>query len=161
MNSAEREKIFQSKLEHLKAYRKENGDAMVPYAYRSPDGFWLGNWVKVQRELRATGRLSKERVDALNNEGFVWAVDHFMAQRKGSDEKFEEFFKYLLAFKKEFGHCDVIQTYVCPDGYRLGTRVNKKRLRPERMTEEQRVRLSAIGFLWKSKNTPHCQSREK
>lgn len=150
------EEIFQYKLDHLKEYVKENGNTMVPYDYFSPDGFWLGSWVKVQRELRATGRLSDERIAALDDLGFVWVVDHFMTQRKKSDEKFEEFFRYLIEFKKEYGHCDVVQRYVCADGYTLGARVNKKRLRPERMTEEQIERLNNIGFVWKSGNKPHC-----
>ena len=152
---------FYEKLKHLKEYKDQYGDTMVPYDFHSPDGFWLGSWVKVQRELYQTGRLSEERISSIDRLGFVWYVDHFTAQRKGSDEKFEIFFAHLMEYKKKYGHCDVQQKYVSPDGYRLGAVVNKKRIRPERMTDEQRERLSLTGFKMKSENKLPCNRENR
>ena len=142
---------FDEGLRHLKNYISKNGSSKVPYTYKTEDNITLGKWVSRQRELYHAGRLSSDRIVKLDEVGFIWEVDHKNAQREGSDASFEEFFKRLKEYKKTYGDCDVPQTYICRDGYRLGAAVNKKRVRPERMTEEQIKRLDSIGFLFRSK----------
>ena len=57
-------------LNHLKAYANEFGDTLVPATFVNKEKFKLGEWVTIQRFHRQ--KLSLERVEKLNLEGFVW-----------------------------------------------------------------------------------------
>jgi superfamily II DNA or RNA helicase len=123
--------------EHLQAFKKEHGHCRVSQAYKSPDGYRLGQWVAVRRRHQDTISLEKrKRIDAL---GFDWdplAVD------------WEEGFEHLQAFKKEHGHCRVPAKYKSPDGYRLGQWVDIIRAKPDKVLLEKTERLDAAGFDW-------------
>ena len=54
-------------------YKEKYGDCDVPQKYVSVSGQRLGNWVNTQRRFRKTKKLSPERVERLNEVGFVWA----------------------------------------------------------------------------------------
>jgi hypothetical protein len=60
--------------EHLQEFVKENKHCRVPYKYKSPDGYLLGQWVDTQRQFRRKGELSAERLARLDALGFVWRV---------------------------------------------------------------------------------------
>ena len=121
----------------LKKYIDQYGTSKVPYTYQTDDKIALGKWVSRQRELYHDGRLSVDKIVKLKELNFVWKVDHKAAQQDNADNSFEEFYNHLKEYKATYGHCDVPQAYQCKDGYRLGAVVNKKRMRPERMSEEQ------------------------
>jgi hypothetical protein len=55
----------------LQQYKKEFGNCDVFRTY-IVDGKPLGAWVKNQRTLNSRGNLEKEKVEQLNNEGFIW-----------------------------------------------------------------------------------------
>ncbi len=57
--------------EHLKEYIKSDGTAVVGKTYKSDDGFNLGLWAITQRTNKTKGTLSPERVQKLNDLGFV------------------------------------------------------------------------------------------
>lgn len=145
---------FEEGIEYLKEYVDKYNTAKVPYVYFTEDHIALGKWVSRQRELYHTYKLSRERINALEAVGFVWEVDHKAAQRNGSESSFNDFYRHLKDYKAEFGSCDVPQAYRCKDGYRLGAVVNKKRMRQERMSEEQKRKLLDLGFSFKSNNKP-------
>ena len=54
-------------------YKEKYGDCDVPQRHVSVSGQRLGNWVNTQRRFRKTKKLSPERVERLNEVGFVWA----------------------------------------------------------------------------------------
>ena len=54
-------------------YKKKYGDCDVPRKHVSVSGQRLGNWVNTQRRFRKTKKLSPEKVERLNEVGFVWA----------------------------------------------------------------------------------------
>jgi hypothetical protein len=60
----------------LVAYQAEEGHCDVPKTYRTKDGFSLGNWVNNQRAAKnpqnSRSKLSAERIQRLEAEGFVW-----------------------------------------------------------------------------------------
>ena len=64
---------WNSMLQKLKDYKQENGHCNVPRS-KGKLGKWvkLGQWVENQRSR--AGKLSKERIDALNKIGFVWKL---------------------------------------------------------------------------------------
>ena len=58
-------------------YYEEHGDLLVPYGYRTPEGYNLFVWVESQREkyggkYPSKGKLSKEQIDKLNLIGMEW-----------------------------------------------------------------------------------------
>ena len=150
---------FEEGYTRLKYYVEENHHAQVPYAFVDKDGVALGKWVSRQRDVYHAGKLPVEKIAALNDLGFVWRVDHKAAQQRMAETHFNEFYKHLEAFRKEFGHCDVAQTYTSPDGYKLGAVVNKKRIRPERMTRNQIRKLKDLGFQFSSENKPWSRTQ--
>ena len=64
------------RFEELKAYKQENGHCNVPQRSEGKLGKWvkLGMWVHNQRSLYKADNLSKERIDALHEIGFVWEL---------------------------------------------------------------------------------------
>jgi hypothetical protein len=56
--------------QHLQAYVNEHRDCRVRATYIAPDGFPLGQWVKVLR--RRKHRISAERKARLDALGFEW-----------------------------------------------------------------------------------------
>ena len=57
---------------HLKKFYEDNNHIRVPDDHKIKDGHSLGNWVKEQRRIKMS--LSKEKIDRLNDLGFVWKV---------------------------------------------------------------------------------------
>ena len=89
------------------------------------------------------GGLSEERTARLEALGFVW---------DRGDAAWEESFGQLEAYRAEQGDCLVPQSYVTPDGGKLGAWVNEQRQchRGKRsgLSEERTARLEALGFVW-------------
>ena len=100
----------------------------------------------------APGRLTDERIQRLENLGFVWSLrDDWM-------KHFEE----LKLYKQEFGHCNVPARY--PSNRRLGIWVSAqrqqykilksaefeetKKQRPSSLTQERIELLNRLGFTW-------------
>ena len=65
---------YQRGLGYLKAYKTELGDCRVPQRFRTKDSFTLGTWVTHRRNDYKVGRLTPDRIDALNKLGFIWSV---------------------------------------------------------------------------------------
>ncbi len=57
---------------HLRAYRESNSNCLVPFGFKTEDGYRLGNWVHTQRAYQ--DGLSAERRRRLDELGFVWKV---------------------------------------------------------------------------------------
>ena len=65
---------FDRGLAELAQYVAQNGHARVPIKHLTATGFKLGMWCSVRRKEANRGRLSAERVAALDALGFVWAL---------------------------------------------------------------------------------------
>lgn len=68
--------MWMDKLQILSAYRRENGDCLVPKLFET-EGFKLGRWVEVQRKNFKKGILKREYFDLLNKIDFTWEVVHY------------------------------------------------------------------------------------
>ena len=82
----------------LRAYRDLTGHCLVTEsdpAYRQ-----LGQWVKMQRQLKRAGNLSEVRVKLLTGIGFVWGH---------RSRTWAEMFAELATFKSVHGHVNVSQ----------------------------------------------------
>ena len=67
---------WEQSFQKLLAYKKEHGNALVPYRYKTSDGFGLGGWVSTQRKAERLGKLSQDKKHRLEQVGFVWDRCH-------------------------------------------------------------------------------------
>jgi ribosomal protein L7Ae-like RNA K-turn-binding protein len=98
-------------------YVKQNGDALVPYAF-TVDGYPLGKWVKKQRGSYANGILDADRRKRLEElPGWTWDP---------LADQWEQGFSRVLRYIEQNGDALVPYSYTV-DGYRLGKWVAKQR----------------------------------
>ena len=84
-----------------------------PLKYVTPDGFKLGSWVSNQRKNKSKNLLSQDRIERLEAlPGWSW--DPFT-------EQWEEAFEQLQSYVNQHGNARVPNSYVTPDGFKLGT----------------------------------------
>jgi hypothetical protein len=139
------EAAWEEGYQHLVAYKAEYGDCNVPDSYSTKDGFKLGVWVSVQRQNRRgrknRNNLPAERIQRLEAIGFIWTT---------SGRKWEEGYQRLVAYKAEYGDCNVSSRYRTKDSFKLGSWVSNQRkdYNKDKLSTERIQRLEAIGFVW-------------
>ena len=118
-------------------YRKKHRHCNVPEGYQiNPE---LGRWVVVQRERYKQGRLSKERIQQLQEIGFV---------RRRHQIAWIEMYEKLLRYKEAFGDCSVPYNWkVDPKLGRWAT-TQRRRKRQGKLAEDRIRRLDEIEFRW-------------
>ena len=126
----------------LVAFKKKHGHCRVPDKWEKDRA--LGIWVVNERQDKAKGRLLPERLQRLKLLGFDWDPKNTF---------WEQLFIRLVAFKKQYGHCNVIRSW--KQDQSLATWVNTQRtdkakgqLLPERLR-----RLNSLGFDWDPNKT--------
>ncbi len=134
---------FERGLAELAAYVEVKGDARVPAGHVSPDAFNLGRWCSHRREERKKGRLSDDRIAALDAMGFVW---------NPFARSFDRGLAELAAYVEANGDARVPQGHSTPSGFNLGTWcLNRRRDRKTgRLDAERIAALDALGFVWDS-----------
>jgi hypothetical protein len=135
-----RDHKWERNFQELCAYQNEKGDCLPVDSYKTTSGLMLGRWVTVQREWK--DRMTAERVERLNEIGFVWDRGDV------HDQQWEKGFKELLAYKDKTGDCLVVQTYRLPSGFTLGIWVSRQRRTKHTLSTERIKRLDQIGFIW-------------
>jgi superfamily II DNA or RNA helicase len=68
-----READWEEGFSYLKAYKEREGHCRVPVSYVQ-NSFRLGAWVDAQRQRQRKARMSQERIQRLDELGFVWEV---------------------------------------------------------------------------------------
>ncbi len=122
----------------------------------------LSRWAQTQRKFRRLGKLSEERIRKLNDIEFPWkprtrrersVIMADEARKAAQANHWEEMFSALTEFFKIHGHCNVPLDW--PANPQLGQWVARQRLWRchTRLTEEQKERLSDIGFAWTRRAT--------
>jgi hypothetical protein len=132
-------------LKRLEDYRVQNGDCFVPWQWT--EDRQLATWVRTQRFFRAAGRLSDERIKALDKLGFQWDVAR--TKNRSPNETWEVMFARLEGFVKESGHAHVPQNFAVDR--KLGRWVSTQRQhhRKGRLDRERFERLQSVGFTWR------------
>lgn len=128
--------MWEERFQRLGEWRNEHGHCAVPIAQGE-----LGTWVSKQRQLRKRGKLSKEKVDALNSLKFTWST---------AEADWEEKFKRLCEWTSEHGHASVPFN----EG-ELGWWVNTQRQckRKGKLSDSREARLRTLGFVWNPSNS--------
>ena len=119
----------------LVKFKEREGHCLVPSKHNESD-YRLGQWVDIQRQNKS--ELPKDRLDRLNEIGFIW---------NSRSDQWEIGFSALIIYKKSEGHCLVPQGYI-EDGFRLGEWVSRQRQRKTKASEDRIRRLDEIGFIW-------------
>jgi len=138
-NPNRRIRATQQRLEELRIYVQENGNADVPYDY--PGG--LGQWTTSQRHRWRRGLLPTETFRALSALDF--AYDSYDARWKAR-------FQQLAAFHSQHGHCRVpFNDPEIPPGLYAWLLVQRQRQRQGRLEDTRKRRLDGLGFDWNPK----------
>lgn len=95
---------------HFETYVKEFGHANVPYNYVSADGFKLGSWTQAQRNRKLIGKLSDEKIQKMEQLGWVWSVP---------DTAWENSYAAFAEFREKYGLSDIPADYMTPQGTSL------------------------------------------
>jgi len=156
------EDIWMEHFQQLLKFKEEKGNCLVPNTY--PPNPHLARWVRRQRrqyKLLQRGLHSKmtpERFEILNKEGFVWEA-HVRNERfkKYHEDKWMEHFQQLLKFKEENGNCLVPNTYLLNPLLARWVKRQRRNYKlclekcPEStMTPERIEILNKEGFVWDS-----------
>ena len=124
----------------LKEYFIKNGDFRIPKNYSLPSGANLRNWYQTQKRNK---ELSQERVERLNKIDPEWRLE-------GSEFSFYKGLDKLNEYQDEFDHVEVRQTYISPDGFKLGQWVSKQ-IEKEQGSVLSKLHineLNSLGFIW-------------
>ncbi|MCX5078756.1 Helicase associated domain protein (plasmid) [Streptomyces sp. NBC_00513] len=132
---------FQTAFGHARTYRETHGHLNVPQAYRTPDGYRLGTRINMLRRDYANGRLTPERITALERLDMTWNT---RAQAN------EELIAQARAFHAAHGHLRVPHTHVTDDGYPLGSALKTRRNRYPHGDVDSGVvsALDELGMVW-------------
>jgi hypothetical protein len=103
----------------LLTYIETNGHARIKAAFKTEDGYRLGQWVTVQRQDRTRGSLEADRQQRLQDIP-EWTWDPIT-------DLWEEGFRHAQEYAKLIGHTNVPQPHVADDGYPLGSWVSTQR----------------------------------
>jgi superfamily II DNA or RNA helicase len=121
----------------LVAYKDRFGDCDVPT--RWGEGRRLATWVVGQRQARKLGKLSAEKIEKLDQIGFLW---------NPLEALWEHYLEKLATFRKTHGHSNPSQ--LLKDHKGLGAWVTKQRLlRTEGLLSSGRIaQLDELGMVW-------------
>ena len=105
------QKTFDERFKDLMSFKAEFGSCNAPRTRSRNNkdvslGIWCNNMRRSYKAIKEgrspRQKLSKANIQRLENAGFQWNLCKKVP--------FDERFKHLMAFKAEFGHCNVPQT---------------------------------------------------
>ena len=125
-------------------YFKQHGDLLIERKYVDSDGLHLGLWLWRQRRNKKL--LSPGQVERLERIGIEWENYANAAWKKG--------YQHAEQFYRENGHLMPGSTYVCEDGYPLGSWIRRMRAQKSggmaltNLTKKRVRELEKIGMVW-------------
>lgn len=123
--------------ERLVAFKKEFEHVNVPHCYESDQS--LANWCATQRKLFNEGRLLQDRIERLEDLGFVWGV---------YEARWDQNYSKLLEFKEEFEHVNVPYDFKKDRGLGFWCSAQRQAFREGRLSEGRIKKLDDLGFVW-------------
>lgn len=127
-NRATTRMSWEERISTLKAFKAENGHLLIPIRYKPNPS--LGKFIhntreqyklfhnKTKKGYKKKCSLTAERIQELEDLGFVWTTERTKRQDNDWNGRFEQ----LLQYKEQHGNCLV------PHGYREDTVCNKWRV---------------------------------
>lgn len=128
-------------LGHLDRFIEEHQHAKVPVDYPKIQGISLGKWLGSRRQDYKKGRLSEDRIAALNARNISW---------EPNDDLFSVGLQALDRFIEEHQHADVPHDHPKIQGISLGIWLNSRRrdYKQGRLSEDRIAALNARNISW-------------
>ena len=126
--------------ELAREYYETNGNLKVPAQYKTDDGDFLGQWIRLQRRKKAAGTLAPEREQRLCSIGMVW--------QNGEAAQWERTFDCARRYYEEHGNLIVPAGYKTDDGMILSDwlKRQRQRLNDGTLELERAKKLAGIGL---------------
>lgn len=138
----------------LKKYKLENGNTIVPHYYKDRE---LGNWVIRQRGWYKKDLLRQDRIEKLDEVGFVWMIlDRGEIDTSRYEDQWTEKYEQLKIFREEHGHFSVPASLYRPLNNWMSTQ-RAVYARGEMRKNRTRL-LNDINFVWRE-GTQHRSQR--
>jgi hypothetical protein len=134
---------WDEQLDRIIQFKEQHGHCDVP---RSFTKWRLGSWLCVQKAEARKGQLDTRRVNKLVSIGVTWGT-----LGKNFDQRWEERFLQLEAFKDKYGHCNELSESIA-----LKKWVQKQRFYQKNGTllPARKARLDAVGLAWGGEKRP-------
>lgn len=129
--------FWSEKYEELKKFKNDNGNCLIPRNHPT-----LGIWTDTQRQAFSNKKLPQEKIDKLNEIGFLW-ISPLKDFKNIWDKNYAELEKYY----KKNKHCFVKDK----ENIQLKNWVENQRARKDNLTREQIKKLNNIEFPWEIK----------
>lgn len=136
------EDSWDSYLDKAHEYYKVNHHLNISSSYVCGDGTRLGQWILRQRQLYSENKLTKDKIQKLNEIHMVWD--------SVSQTRWMNGFTHAKDFFDQYHHLDVNRDYVSNDAYKLGQWISdqRKKYRNKLMSDEQETLLNSIHMIW-------------
>ena len=142
-------KSWDEHYEALIAFYQRFGHSRVPHGWT--ENKRLSNWVQAQRLAYKKGELSSDKVKRLQTVGFKWVL------QVQEVLPWENYYKRLLIFRQQYGHCNVPGNY---QDKKLAQWVMRQRKISDSVPQERKKLLNDIGFVWRlRKKWPSWEER--
>jgi superfamily II DNA or RNA helicase len=137
---------WQRALAHATAYHATTGHLSVPKTHRAPGGFDLGSWLTEQRSAHRAGKLTPERVAALEQLGITWDT---------KATRWQTGLAHLRTFHHVHGHANVPPGYHTSDGFALHRWLARARSaqRAGNLPPNRTADLQAAGVSWQPRQS--------
>ncbi len=124
----------------LARYSAKCGSANPSAELVTETGFALGAWAANQKTAYRTGKLSRERIERLENIGFVWDA---------YKEKWQRGYDHAVEYVRRNPNVKIVSGLVSDDGYRLGEwlRSQRRSYKNGSLTAERANLLNSMGLL--------------
>ncbi len=120
-----------------KTYFEEHDNLDVPSTYKNEKGMQLGGWITRQREARAKGKLTEEKISLLDDIGMIWQ----------KADPWQLRYEIARRYYEEHGNIKISQAVVI-DGIWIGKWLSEQRKKKEKLSLGQIKLLEGIGVKW-------------
>jgi hypothetical protein len=139
--------------ERLVVYKDQHGDCNVPAKYNDGDSPHLGHWVSFQRQCHKRGVLNQDRIDQLEQLGFVWRFEGGKKTNKqiNNHDRWKNVFERLMVYKDQHGDCTVPMRYNDGGSPHLGSWVyfQRQSYKSGVLSQDRIDRLEQLGLVLK------------
>ena len=122
-------------------YYKEKGNLLISAEYTTNEGINLGSWIHCQRRNYREKKISKERINLLEEIGMVW---------KPLDEEWSEYYNLATDYYQKNKNLLIPFRYKTDEGVKLGSWINTQRnsYREKKLSKEKIELLKKIEMVW-------------
>ena len=129
---------WEEQFQKAEAYYQKHGELpLEPKQCKNAEERHLCQWLRRQLLRKNDGKMPKEQIDRLSAVGMDWL--------NTNERLWERGFSRAKAYREANGNLDVIVSYVCEDGYPLGEWLHSQRTHKNKMPQEKRQALIAMG----------------